>query len=144
MGTVDLSIKDEVTPFIQSRVDEFIPQAVVMLDDVAEIYKEHLEGEAPVGETHELADLSMWEPEGQFERFIFSGAEHFKWIVEGTPPHDIYPVNAQALYWEGAEHPVKHVFHPGTAPNDYPSEAFISADSDVDDRINEFAGWIVE
>ena len=26
----------------------------------------------------------------------------------------IYPSNAQALYWDGADHPVKWVVHPGT------------------------------
>jgi hypothetical protein len=144
MGTVDITIKDEASPFIQSKVDDFIPQAVIMMDDVAEIYKGYLESEAPVGETHELADLSMWEALGLLERFIFSGSGHFDWVVGGTEAHDIYPVNAQALYWPEADHPVKHVHHPGTAPNDYPSEAYISADGDVDERINEFAGWIVE
>ena|ERR1700730_4601980 len=34
--------------------------------------------------------------------------------LEPTAPHDIYPVNAKALFWEGAEHPVMHVHHPGT------------------------------
>lgn len=137
MGSVDIEIKDEVSPYIQDIIDDFIPQTSSMMDDIAEIYKGHLEAEAPIGETQELADLSMWEAIGQFERFIFSGSGHFDWVVLGTEPHDIYPVNAQALFWEGADHPVKHVFHPGTAPNDYPSVAFESADSDVDSRMDE-------
>ena len=32
----------------------------------------------------------------------------------GTPPHIIRPRNKKALYWPGAEHPVKLVHHPGT------------------------------
>lgn len=31
-----------------------------------------------------------------------------------TRPHDIRPVNAGALWWEGAAHPVKLVHHPGS------------------------------
>ncbi|OPY25025.1 MAG: hypothetical protein A4E26_00037 [Methanobacterium sp. PtaU1.Bin097] len=144
MGSVDISIKDEATPFLEGKVNDFIPQAVNMMDNVADTYKGYLEADAPVGETHELADLSMWEPLGLLERFIFSGSGHFDWVVGGTAAHDIYPVNAKALYWPEADHPVKHVYHPGTEPNDYPSEAFESADSEIDNIINEFAGWIVE
>lgn len=42
----------------------------------------------------------------------------------GTRPHDIYPVNKKALYWSGALHPVRHVFHPGTNPQPFMLPAF--------------------
>jgi len=32
----------------------------------------------------------------------------------GSPPHIIRPRNKKALYWPGADHPVKLVHHPGT------------------------------
>lgn len=32
----------------------------------------------------------------------------------GTRPHVIEAKNAQALFWDGARHPVKRVNHPGT------------------------------
>lgn len=32
----------------------------------------------------------------------------------GTKPHDIFPRTKKALFWEGADHPVTHVSHPGT------------------------------
>lgn len=32
----------------------------------------------------------------------------------GTPPHWIFPRFKKALYWAGALHPVRKVFHPGT------------------------------
>ena len=38
------------------------------------------------------------------------------WFEFGTKPHVIKPRNAQALFWKGARHPVKLVFHPGTPP----------------------------
>lgn len=37
-----------------------------------------------------------------------------KYVAEGTPAHDIYPVNKKALAWKGGGHPVTHVHHPGT------------------------------
>jgi hypothetical protein len=37
----------------------------------------------------------------------------------GTAPHVILPRNKKALYWPGADHPVRKVNHPGTAPMPY-------------------------
>lgn len=42
----------------------------------------------------------------------------------GTPEHEILPVNKKALYWEGAEHPVKRVMHPGSDPKPYVGPAW--------------------
>lgn len=40
-------------------------------------------------------------------------------VEVGTGPHIIVPRTKQALYWPGAEHPVKRVRHPGTKPSPY-------------------------
>jgi len=37
-------------------------------------------------------------------------------VHDGTEPHLIRPNKKQALFWEGAPHPVKLVHHPGTKP----------------------------
>ena len=37
----------------------------------------------------------------------------------GTRPHLIRPRSKKALYWKGAEHPVKVVHHPGTRGKPY-------------------------
>lgn len=42
----------------------------------------------------------------------------------GTVPHIIRAVNAGALFWPGAAHPVRQVRHPGTAPHPYLLPAF--------------------
>jgi hypothetical protein len=36
------------------------------------------------------------------------------WVEQGTGEHVILPVNKKALFWPGADHPVRMVFHPGT------------------------------
>jgi hypothetical protein len=46
-----------------------------------------------------------------------------KYVIGGTRPHDIYPRDKQALFWAGAEHPVRIVHHPGTKPNPFLSDA---------------------
>jgi hypothetical protein len=47
-------------------------------------------------------------------------------IVKGTKPHPIPKVEKKGryLWWEGAEHPVKRVRHPGTKANKFAGRAF--------------------
>lgn len=44
---------------------------------------------------------------------IKSPAEYAEWVNDGTRPYTITPISKKALYWEGADHPVKVVHHPG-------------------------------
>ena len=48
------------------------------------------------------------------EAHIRTPAEYAHMVNDGTRPHIIEPVSKKALYWEGADHPVKRVHHPGT------------------------------
>ena len=45
---------------------------------------------------------------------ISHGVRYGRYLEQGTPPHTILPRHKKALYWAGAEHPVKRVNHPGT------------------------------
>jgi hypothetical protein len=54
---------------------------------------------------------------------VSSDAPEATFVIEGTRPHDIYPRDKQALFWPSAEHPVKHVHHPGTQPNPFGEQA---------------------
>ena len=47
------------------------------------------------------------------EAVIKSPAEYAEWVNDGTQPYTITPTSKKALYWEGADHPVKVVHHPG-------------------------------
>jgi len=40
-------------------------------------------------------------------------------VILGTRPHVIRPRRKKALYWPGADHPVKSVQHPGTRGRDF-------------------------
>ena len=50
------------------------------------------------------------------EAHIKTPAEYAFYVNYGTSPHMIYPTNKKMLYWEGADHPVPYVVHPGTSP----------------------------
>ena len=50
------------------------------------------------------------------EAHIKTPADYALEVNYGTRPHFIYPSNKKMLYWEGAEHPVPFVVHPGTSP----------------------------
>lgn len=51
------------------------------------------------------------------------GVHYAEFVIHGTAPHLILPVQKKALWWQGAAHPVPQVQHPGTAPNDFPKRA---------------------
>lgn len=60
-----------------------------------------------------------------------SDEETYAAYVElGTMPHVIRPKTKQALYWEGAAHPVKVVHHPGTKPQPFLRPALFTERSD--------------
>lgn len=45
---------------------------------------------------------------------VGSNLDYMVFIELDTRPHEITPLNKNALYWPGAMHPVKKVMHPGT------------------------------
>lgn len=54
---------------------------------------------------------------GRLTARYFPTARYSIYVHQGTRPHVIRPRNRLALYWEGAQHPVRMVRHPGTQPN---------------------------
>jgi hypothetical protein len=56
-------------------------------------------------------------------------ASYARFVEFGTAPHRIAPKDRQALYWPGADHPVRSVLHPGTRPNPY-MERIVDASTD--------------
>lgn len=60
--------------------------------------------------------FSAWTPEviSLSSGRVFNTVKYGPYVEHGTGPHLIRPVNAQALSWPGAQHPVRVVHHPGT------------------------------
>jgi len=64
----------------------------------------------------------------------------YGWFLEtGTKPHPITPTNKKALMWEGAEHPVKKVMHPGTKAYRPAEKGLLRSRSQIHDFVsNEY------
>jgi len=71
------------------------------------------------GHTGESIQAEFKDVPGGAEAQVGPESEVGPWIEFGTEPHTILPKNRQALFWEGAEHPVKRVEHPGTKPRPF-------------------------
>lgn len=68
-----------------------------------------------VVDTREM-DRIIAKANGKAQRVVHDGVEYGRFVEFGTEAHIIEPRVKKALYWEGAEHPVKRVHHPGTSP----------------------------
>jgi hypothetical protein len=91
--------------------------------------------EAPKGRTKKLS-RSHVEVYGQgtppaFVRIENTDQPKATFVALGTRPHRITARNAKALFWPGARHPVKSVFHPGTKPNDWLGRAQIAGNAEI-------------
>jgi len=51
-------------------------------------------------------------------------ASYGGYVEMGTRAHEITPINKRALFWPGADHPMKSVQHPGTKPQPYMQPAY--------------------
>ncbi len=65
---------------------------------------------------------------------VTSDSDHVGFVIGGTKPHVIEPRNARALFWPGARHPVRRVFHPGTAPNPFVEDALDARQAEMENR----------
>ena len=68
------------------------------------------------------------------EAHIKTPAEYASYVNDGTGPYVIEPVNAKALYWPGADHPVKRVQHPGIQGQHFVENSI----DDVEGRLSEY------
>lgn len=133
---------NELINEFQDKVDKTPQLGINLVDGIAEDIRDAMVIEAPF-KWGMLKELHVVETVSDWIREIFSLAPYFDIVVGGSSPHDIYPLSKKALYWPGADYPVKHVYHPGTAPNDYPSRAIVNADGAINTRVNEFLDQVV-
>ena len=68
------------------------------------------------------------------EAVIKTPAEYASYVNDGTGPYIIEPVSAKALYWEGADHPVKRVHHPGIKGRHFVEDSI----DDVEGRLGDY------
>ena len=68
------------------------------------------------------------------EAVIKSPAEYAEWVNDGTQPYTITPTSKKALYWEGADHPVRVVHHPGIKGRHFVEDSL----NDVNGRLDGY------
>jgi len=68
------------------------------------------------------------------EAVIKSPAEYAQWVNDGTQPYTITPTSKKALYWEGADYPVKVVHHPGIKARHFVEDSL----DDVNGRLDGY------
>ena len=110
-------------------------------DNVAEVKRRGLEysSQAMIRELminspvdHGLLKSWFLESIDDEEAHIKTPAEYAIFVNDGTGPYVIEPVNAQALYWEGAEHPVKRVHHPGIQGRHFVEDSMDAVEGQLD------------
>lgn len=62
---------------------------------------------------------------GKLKAIVGTNNPYAVFMEFGTRAHLILPVRKKALWWGGAAHPVKSVFHPGTKPYKFLTRAAV-------------------
>ena len=79
---------------------------------------------------------------GDMEATIHTSNLKYAPMVEfGTKPHIIRAKNKKALYWKGANHPVKSVRHPGGKAKPYLIPAFEKEKDQFLEKLKEVIEW---
>lgn len=71
--------------------------------------------------------LARWFPTRQYALYVHQGTG----VYAGRGPITIYPKNKLALYWPGADHPVKKVTIQGIKPNPFMPRIAQAASPDI-------------
>lgn len=108
-------------PGWEKRLDREIHN---LLDDLAEDVLDTMQRNCPIDTGELLRDLD-WERIGKVARIGAQRVPHAIFVEEGVGPHWIDPTDRQALYWEGAPHPVNAVFHPGMHGTHFMKDALL-------------------
>ena len=112
---VEISAEFDVTPLVQKLNPSQIKEVKAKgLNYAAQETVRVLQRNSPV----DHGVLKQWfiESIDDEEAIIKTPAAYAADVNYGTRPHFIYPTNKKMLYWEGADHPVPYVVHPGTTP----------------------------
>lgn len=109
--------------------------------EVGPLVKRELQAKAPVSPNHggALRKSIRYRTKVQAARaeMTFTASDIARLVIDGTRPHEIRPRNAKALFWEGAQHPVGVVHHPGTRANDFVRRAIEPLRPQIQKALNE-------
>jgi hypothetical protein len=105
---IDPSAKAHVDAAIEHWLDDVIGKAI--LQDAQRLVPK---------KSGRLLESLRAETHGKVLRVGSLDVNYAQAIEMGLPPYTIFPKHKQALFWEGADHPVKKVNHPGIKAQPY-------------------------
>ena len=146
MGMEALIETETLLEHFNRKADEIPDRLKGLVSEVAFIYQNCIMDEAPVV-THNLQAATSIENIDDYTARVFPDegtAPYAEWVILGTEPHMIFPVNKKALFWDGADHPVPSVLHPGTKPNPYFDRGAETAKIEADFEVENFLQWLTE
>jgi hypothetical protein len=81
---------------------------------------------------------------GNLKGWWYPTASYAPLVEFGTKPHVIRPKDKQALYWPGADHPVRSVNHPGTKANPYMERILAAATDEINQKFGTALQSIIQ
>ena len=130
--TIDVDLSELMNGLSPDKVTEVKSQG---LDYAAQEMVRVLMMNSPVD--HGLLKSWFIDSIDDSEAHIKTPAEYAAYVNDGTGPYVIEPVNAKALYWPGADHPVKRVNHPGIQGQHF-------VEKSIDDVEGRLAGYFLK
>ena len=142
MGSLEVNWdKEEARAKLEGKLNELPSKALTLIDDMADVSESFMDDEAPV-KFGDLQNSITTEVLSDLERWIGPTVAHAIYVIKATSPHIIK--GNPFLYWEGADHPVRSVMHPGTAPNDFITRSQERSEGRHSQLVQEFLGWLTE
>jgi len=114
---------DDVLSAARQHLTKCLVQSAVVVERRAKQLCPRRTGRLVRSITHELPS--------ETKAVIGTNVEYGPVVELGSRPHLIEPVNAKALWWPKALHPVKVVHHPGTRPQPYLRPALEASIKDI-------------
>lgn len=135
---------DVIIENLTRRGDELPDKLQKLVTEVSMIVQGNIQDAAPV-RTGNLQSSIRRENLGMFSARVFPDegiAPYAIYVMSGTNPHIIEAKNKKYLFWPGADHPVKRVWHPGTYPNPFFSYGLEASSGDIDAEVELFTNWL--
>lgn len=144
-GQLTINKNDMLTPYLENVKTSLPVESSNFMDTMGDLLVDYLQTETPIGETHELHDLTMWLAQGELTRYIFSASGHFDPVVDGHEIMGVFNTPKQTRWWFwylnnvlGGSYDAKYGTGNKTPANDYPAVALINADSDIESGMDKF------
>ena len=149
---------DTIISGLENKADQLPEELKLMVNTASFAVDREVKKASPV-RTGNLQGATSIDNLSDYQKRIYVDegiAPYAIYVIKGTKPHDIYPkgiatyhagqkiTSGAALWWEGLDHPVKVVHHPGTEANDYFQTGVENAQPDIDNAITQFKSWITE